>query len=68
MIVESTGPLSFRVAISGGRTMRCHQDQLRLRAVVNEHRNEDEPDMGVTDLSDPTCGLRNPGTVVGCYK
>ena len=28
-IVESTGPVSFRVVLEDGRNRRCHQDQLR---------------------------------------
>jgi len=30
-IVKETGPVSFQVKLEDGRTIRCHQDQLRQR-------------------------------------
>ena len=28
-IVQKTGPISFKVTLEDGKTIRCHQDQLR---------------------------------------
>ena len=39
-IVETSGPVSFRVLLEDGRCKRCHQDQLRHRFV-----DDDPPDM-----------------------
>ena len=43
-IVETTGPVSFVVRMDGGKTRRCHQDQLRARFTVelNHEESEDE--------------------------
>lgn len=50
-ISERTGPLSFRVALSDGGVIRCHQDQLRSRMEVEESlvtEENHEVDIGST--------------------
>ena len=50
-ISERTGPLSFRVALSDSRIIRCHQDQLRSRMEVEESpvtEENHEVDIGPT--------------------
>lgn len=48
-ITETSGPLSFRVHIENGRTMRCHQDHLRKRGEVDitqtQESSEDDSDV-----------------------
>ena len=45
-ISEKLGPLSFKILMSDGRFMRCHQDHLRKRdkvaAVPNQQSADEE--------------------------
>ena len=61
-IVKITGPVSFRVRLTDGRTRRCHQDQLRVRE-RDEETNEEMPD-GTPEDDEviPTTNSEDPET------
>ena len=57
IITGASGPLSFKVDIESGRTVKCHQDPLRKRGEVNipvtQELSEDDSDLFL-DLSGTT--------------
>ena len=42
VITKRTGPVSFHIQLSDGRERRCHQDQIRSRAVQADRETDEE--------------------------
>ena len=56
-IIETSGPLSYKVRVQNGRDMRCHQDHLRKRDEVNTPpptpESEEDTDLPIGDTPAP---------------
>ena len=42
IIIEKTGPVSFKVQLDNDQTIRCHQDHIRKRVEANLREQENE--------------------------
>ena len=49
-IIKQTGPVSFKVTLQDGKTIRCHEDQLRKRD-MDETKDSDSPLLTDDDLT-----------------
>ena len=59
-IIEKVGPLSFKVQVSDGQVIRCHQDHIRTRVDKERTTNTAEDDSFDVDTEEPTG--EDPGT------
>ena len=61
VIEQKTGPVSYRVKLTNGKTRRCHQDQVRKRSVEVSQDSSREPD--IPDIVIPSPDYRSTFTI-----